>query len=334
MKKRINLFQPLLIFILAQLAWVSLVGLWIYWYVSNYQILNKISENLLPQIVSQNINVAALVWGLILLTLILVGMYFIFIFLTKQINITRLYDNFIASISHELKSPLASIQLHLETLKLREVPKIKQSEFFDLMAKDTHRLRNLINSILDISQIEQKKMSYNYQVYSSKNIFLNLLQKSKEQFKLPDNAIKIIGEPTCDLVVDIEAMKIVIDNLIDNAVKYSLGPLILTVNMVCSKKKFLLSFTDQGIGIPIKNQNKIFNKFYRLQTPDHPNIKGTGLGLYMVKEIIKSHGGKISVFSKGIHSGSTFKIELPIYLEYKKHFLKKLIKKTLTSEMG
>ena len=172
MKKRINLFQPLLIFILAQLAWLSLVGLWIYWYVSNYQILNKISENLLPQIVSQNINVAALVWGLILLVLILVGMYFIFIFLTKQINITRLYDNFIASISHELKSPLASIQLHLETLKLREVPKIKQSEFFDLMAKDTHRLRNLINSILDISQIEQKKMSYNYQVFSAKNIFL------------------------------------------------------------------------------------------------------------------------------------------------------------------
>ncbi|MEJ2545606.1 MAG: histidine kinase dimerization/phospho-acceptor domain-containing protein [Calditrichaceae bacterium] len=135
MRKRNSLLYYVLVFTSAQIAWLSLVGLWIYWYVSNYVIMTKVGETVSPQIVSETSNVFALVSGLILLVLISVSMSLIFIYLTKQMNITRLYDNFIANITHELKSPLSSIQLYLETLNSRNVPENKKKEFIQLMMK-------------------------------------------------------------------------------------------------------------------------------------------------------------------------------------------------------
>ena len=115
MKRWHFLIHPVLIFVLAQLAWLCLVGIWIYWYVSNYIIFQQVGDKLSPQLISKSNNVLALVIGLILLVAILVGISLIFIYLNKQLKMARLYDNFIANVTHELKSPLASIQLYLET---------------------------------------------------------------------------------------------------------------------------------------------------------------------------------------------------------------------------
>ncbi len=129
MKRFSIILHPVVIFVSAQLAWVSLLGIWIYWYVNNYIIFTTVEDKISPQLIDKNTNVIALVTGLFLLVAILVGMYLIFIYLTRQLKLTSLYDNFIANITHELKSPLASIQLHLETLHLRELPKDKQKQF-------------------------------------------------------------------------------------------------------------------------------------------------------------------------------------------------------------
>jgi signal transduction histidine kinase len=331
-KKRINIFHPIVVFILAQLAWISLLGIWIYWYVSNYIIFKQVGENYAPQILSKGTNVIPLVSGLILLVFILAGMYFIFIYLNRQLSLTRLYDNFIANVTHELKSPLASILLYLETLKDREVPKNRRQEFISLMVKDVNRLQNLINSILKLSRIEKKKMISHYRVYHIDDLVKSLVEEAIELFKLTPASIKIEGDAPCTCVIDRDALKIVVDNLIDNAVKFTDGPFQLTIKLTCTSKFFILKFIDQGIGVSVDNQTKIFNRFFRINKLNIPDIRGTGLGLHIVREIIKSHGGKISVFSEGQNKGSTFTIELPIYQVSKKRFLNHLLKMTKKME--
>ncbi len=327
-RRKSNFAHPIVIFVIAQLAWLTVVGLWIYWYVSNYIILKKVGENLSPQLISKGTNVLTLVWGLILLVMILGGMYFIFIYLARQININRLYDSFIASVTHELKTPLASIQLYLETLLYRPVPPEKEREFLDFMMRDTHRLRKLINSILDISALEQNKMNFNFQIFPVEKLVKELVVEAREQFKIDAETIEIQGKAPCLCRVDREAFKTVFDNLIDNARKYSAGDFHLTVRMYCTVQKFFLEFTDRGIGLAEKDRKNVFNKFYRVSGPDIPNVKGTGLGLYLVREIVRSHGGKISVFSEGLNRGCTFKIELPVYWASRKDLFNYILKKT------
>ena len=121
MKRFGFILHPLVIFISAQFAWLSLLGIWIYWYINNYIIFTTVEDKISPQLIDKNTNIIALVTGLFLLVAILAGMYLIYIYLTRQLKLTSLYDNFIANVTHELKSPLASIQLHLETLLLRDL---------------------------------------------------------------------------------------------------------------------------------------------------------------------------------------------------------------------
>lgn len=332
MKRWRFLLHPVIVFILAQLAWLSLLGLWIYWYISNYIIFDKVGDRLSPQIVSKGTNVVALVSGLILLVTILFAMYLIFIYLNKQLNLTKLYDYFIANVTHELKSPLASIQLYLETLKLREVPRPKQNEFITLMIKDANRLKNLINSILEISALEKKKIAHNFRIYSAELLVKELIHEAIEQFKLLADTVKIKGSAPCRCVVDRNALKIVLNNLIDNAIKYSTEPVQITTTLACTSKNFVVEFIDRGIGISAKDQKKIFKKFQRIDDQNIPNVKGTGLGLYWVKEIIKYHGGKVSVFSEGVNRGSTFRIELPIYQISKRRYVNYLLKLTKKQE--
>ena len=313
MKKRITLVHPLLIFIVAHLVWLSLLGLWIYWYVNNYLILQQVKSTLLPEKIPEVTNIVALILGLVMLVLLLIGMYFVFIFLAKQINITRMYDTFVANVSHELKSPLASIQMYLETLRMRNVPIEKQKMFVNLMIKDSQRLKSLINSILDISVIEQKKKVYDFKVYSVNKIVKDLIKKSCDQFKLPPNSIFISGGNSCYIKVDKDAMEIIFNNLIDNAIKYTVESFKMDIHIKCNSTRVSLDFIDKGIGIDYKNQRNIFHKFFRISDENIPNIKGTGLGLYIVKEIVKAHKGKISVFSKGVNLGSTFRIDLPVH---------------------
>jgi len=332
MRKRINIFHPIFVFILAQLAWLSLLGLWIYWYVTNYIIFKQVGENYSPQLLARGTNVLALVSGLILLVFVLGGMYFIFIYLNRQLSLTRLYDNFIANVTHELKSPLASILLYLETLDERQVPENRRRQFISLMVKDVNRLQNLINSILKLSGIEKKKMIAHYHVYHIDEVVKDLVEEAIVLFKLTPDSVKIEGDAPCVCVIDRDALKIVIDNLIDNAIKFSPGPFRLTVQLECTPKKFVLKFTDQGVGILPNDQKKIFYRFFRINKPNIADIRGTGLGLHIVSEIMKAHGGNISVFSAGINKGSTFTIELPIYQVAKKRYLSHLLKVTKKME--
>lgn len=315
MRGKHSLFYHILIFVIAQLVWLSLLGIWIYWYVRNYLVYEKVGEEVSPQLIYDVQNALPFILGLILL----IGLSFItsliFRHLNVQLKITRLYDNFISNVTHELKSPLSSIQLYLETLKQRDVPKEKEKEFIEMMMKDADRLQGLINSILEISAQEKKKLLYDYQVYPADAFIKKIIAESFERFRVTKDNYKIIGEANCEVLAGRDALRIVFDNLIDNAVKYSVNQPMIDVKISCNSGRLMIEFKDNAIGIDSKEQKKIFNKFYRIYNKDIPNVKGTGLGLYRVREIIKAHHGKITVLSEGNGRGTTFRIEIPVYKE-------------------
>jgi len=324
--RRHQSLQYIIIFILAQVAWLTLLGLWIYRYVSIYYI--ETGSSLPHPLISARSNIAALVGGLILLVAVSVGMSLLYARLNSQLKITQMYDNFIANVTHELKSPLASIQLHLETLNERLVPPRKREEFIRRMMADATRLNALINSILDIAGLEQKGAAFTFEVHAAEPLVRALVGEAAEQFQLPPERIRVVGSAPCRCVTDRNALKIVFNNIIDNAVKYSRGKPDIAVHMKCAFKNLFIEFRDRGVGISAKEQKMVFDKFHRVQNRNTPSVKGTGLGLYWVKEIIRTHGGRVSVSSEGENQGSTFRIELPIYQTSRKRYIKRLLKIT------
>ena len=314
MKKRLNFAHPLLIFIAMQIAWLSLLGLWIYWYISNYSMVQEFGKKYLPSFFQSTtrLQLFTLIIGLILLVFLLVGMYFVFIFLTKQININLLYENFIANFTHELKSPLASIQLYVETMKRRKIDEQTKNEFLDRMLVDTQRLKHVIDAILDISQIEQKKKFYNLEVVDLKKVLLPIIKNVSEQYKIPRDKMALKLNADGLIRIDREAFQIIFNNLFDNAIKYVKDALFIEINIYKKNRNLFIEFKDQGIGIHPEDQKHLFQKFYRVNRPHLPNVRGTGLGLYHVKEILKGHGGKIWAKSAGIGKGTTITIQLPL----------------------
>ena len=151
MKKKKPIVYYFSLFVAAQIAWMGLLGLWIYIYVSNYIIIEQVGDQLAPQITIDTPNALVFSGGIVLIIGIAMGMSLLFRNLGIQIKLTQMYDTFIANITHELKSPLASIQLYLQTLNSRDVPKEKQKDFLNSMLNDSKRLQNLIDSILEIS---------------------------------------------------------------------------------------------------------------------------------------------------------------------------------------
>jgi signal transduction histidine kinase len=167
-------------------------------------------------------------------------------------------------------------------------------------------------------------------VYPAGKLIRTIIEEVVDQYNLPASSIvfekndgavfpyipaKFIhdGIDKCECRVDKSAIRIVFDNLTDNSIKYSNDSVQIVIRMSVQLSKLVIEFKDKGIGIPSNELKKIFNKFYRVYGESIPNIKGTGLGLYWVREIIRSHNGKISVSSEGINKGTTFRIELPIY---------------------
>jgi signal transduction histidine kinase len=332
MKRKHSLAYLIAAFVFAQLAWLALLGLWIYWYVTNYIIFKQVGDQLSPQLALDTPNVLIFVLGIILMVAIEVAMVFTFRNLTVQMKLTGLYDNFIGNVSHELKSPLSSIQLYLETLTTKEVPEEKRKEFYDMMKKDSDRLKKLISSILEISKLEQKRIAHNYHIYNANDIFKELVQGSANQFRISTASIRFEGSADYKCVIDREAMQIVFDNLLSNSIKYSPEEADIAVKLTHNEKYILIDFCDKGIGILPKDQNRIFDKFQRIANVNVPNVKGTGLGLYWAREIIKFHGGKISVFSLGIGKGTTFRIKLPIYQTSKNFYINSLLRRTAKNQ--
>lgn len=306
------MFHPIIVFIGVQIAWVVLMGVWINWYIKNRQDFEEFAKKISPELFDTDWNLIILLEGCFLMIIILAGVLLIFVFWGKQARLNRLQSNFVSSVSHELKSPLASIQLYLETMKIQKVSPEEIRDFVDIMLTDTERLADLIDNIMEASGADPKGLRLHFQSVELKPFLKEVLKSHELRLAEKGVAVEMDVDDCPQLQIDKRAMKMAFNNLIGNALRYSLEGKSLIIRAREAGKFCNIDFIDSGIGLNEKDCKKVFGKFYRVQDKETQNIEGAGLGLFITREIIKNHKGKIKVSSEGRGKGSTFTVSLPM----------------------
>ena len=256
--------------------------------------------------------VVLLVLGIIFLTAITTGLILNTIFLLREIRRNEQHDAFINSVTHELKTPIASIKLYLETLKTRDVDEAKRREFYDVMLEDSDRLLNTVEQVLHAGKIKEIARGPVQTTLDIDDVVTEAIQTVSSRYHLGEDSIKHASGGDSLLVNgDHDELQSAFVNLLDNAVKYSGEKPQITVRSQSTNLNNRVSVVikDKGIGIPAADLKRIFKRFYRSDSRN--GAKGTGLGLYIVKSIIERHGGRISADSRGEGKGSTFFVQLP-----------------------
>ena len=310
-----NLFHPIMVFIGVQIAWIVLMVVWINWYLENNLAIKKFAQRIRPDLFTVEIQWLILFEGCFLMLLILAGVYVIFVYWNKQNRLNQMQSNFVSSVSHELKSPLASIQLYLETLKYQDVSNEEGKDFVETMLSDTKRLSELIENILQSSKAGPTSMALQFLPVNLGEFLVDVVKGHKRQLEEKKCLVDLKLEESPTLNLDPKALRMVFNNLISNAIRYSPVGSPLKIHLHKSGKYWAVDFEDQGFGFEKKDMKKIFRKFYRVQNEDTQNIEGAGLGLFISSEIVKNHKGRLKVASPGRGKGSTFSILLPVSRE-------------------
>ena len=241
------------------------------------------------------------------------GMIFAYRNVSRELALAKLKSDFVSNVSHELRTPLALIRLYAETLELGRIAGHgKRQEYYEIIRKESERLTSLINNILDFSRIESGKKEYTFRETNVADLVRSTLESYR--FEIEQNGFEFeqkIDNDVPPLWVDREAIARSLLNLVNNAVKYSSNEKYLAVRLYRHSNGVNLEVVDHGIGIPAKEHLKIFEKFYRVGDPLVHNTKGSGLGLSLVRHIVKAHGGDVAVESAP-GKGSRFIITLPL----------------------
>lgn len=244
--------------------------------------------------------------------ILILGVVLVFRNVKKEVQLAQNKSEFISNVSHEIRTPLALISMFAETLEMGRVPtEEKKNEYYSIISKETQRLTNIVNKILNFSQMDASKKELNFKSMSLTDLVQEVL--TTYEFHLQQQGFELVTHIDEGISVngDKEALMEVVINLIDNAIKYSDNSKLIEVTVSKSQDHALLSVKDHGVGIPKNIQKQIFEKFYRAPTGDLAKKQGTGLGLALVKQIIDLHRGKIEVKSDE-GKGSTFIIQLPV----------------------
>ena len=304
-----RIFHPIMALIAIQLVWITVVVFWIYWFIGKHREFRELAEKYRPELLGQGANWPVMVEGLVMMVLILIGVYVIFVYWNRQSNLYLQQRNIIAQVTHELKSPLASIQLHLETIKLRKPSEERLDSFVTTMLADTDRLHYLINNLLMAARLEQRRKQTERRLTDMTHLVAEHVER--ERTTLPQGgSITFEAAPALKAVVDPEEMSMVVRNLFENAVLYSPQSPEITVRLERLGSWLQLSVQDQGRGLERKELKKVFDRFYRAQPPGD-NVRGTGLGLYIVESVINGLGGTVGVVSDGPGKGCTFTLKFP-----------------------
>ena len=247
--------------------------------------------------------------------LMVAGIFLTYRNVSREMNLARQKSDFVANVSHELRTPLALIRLYAETLELgRLTAKEKYQEYFRIIREESERLTALINNILDFSRIDAGRKEYEFQETNLGELVHSTLDSYR--FQIQQNGFGFeehISPDIPSVKVDREAIARSLLNLINNALKYSKDDKYIAVKLYRTNGSVKLEVQDRGIGIPANEQEKIFEKFYRCGDPLVHNVKGSGLGLSLVRHIVRAHGGDVLVESAP-DKGSKFTIALPLVL--------------------
>ena len=241
--------------------------------------------------------------GLTILFLFLLGAIYVYRSLNKQIRYSNQQQNFMMAVTHELKTPIAITQLNIETILKRNLDPSQQKKMLEVSLLETQRLDNLCNNILLASQLDMGEYQANAQEVDFSLIVENTLQIFKNRF--PDRNLKSIIQAEICIKGESVLLQLLINNLIDNAIKYSNTNSIITILLDQHPEEIKLSVIDEGVGIPVVDKEKIFEKFYRVGAEYTRSTKGTGLGLYLCKRIAIFHKAKLEVIPNN-PNGSIF----------------------------
>jgi two-component system sensor histidine kinase SenX3 len=233
----------------------------------------------------------------------------------REIRRNEQHDSFINAVTHELKTPIASIRLYLETLQSREVSEAQRREFYRVMLSDTDRLQQTVEQVLKAGIAGQRGGVLHRAPVDITALAADTADLARVRHHLAPDAVSVsVATPApSGLLVDGDAdeLRTALSNLIDNAVKYSRDHIQVSIEVAApSPDTVWLRVRDRGVGIPRAQLKRIFNRFYRFQTRGF-KVKGTGLGLFIVRSIVKQHGGRVFAESEGEGKGSTFTMELP-----------------------
>jgi len=310
MKNLKRFINPVFTIIGIQLLWVLVLIFWISWFMKSHLKLRAIAEKYSPELLQVGTDWFILVEGIVLLCAILAGVYVIFLYWQRQAALYRAQRNFIAQVTHELKSPLASLQLHLETIHRRRPSPEKMSTFIDTMLSDADRLDTLINNLLSAQRLDQKGLKLTLKRDNLSECVADYFRN--RQFSLPRaGKMTLDVEPELYANIDPEALDTVFRNLLENAILYSIGAPDIQVQLVRNGKRAYLTLTDHGKGIDKRDHKKVFRMFYRIKHPGE-TIRGSGLGLFIVRAIVRMHRGKVWLTSEGSGQGTTIHISLPL----------------------
>jgi signal transduction histidine kinase len=249
---------------------------------------------------------------LFVLSLLILGITLTLRATAREMKLAQAKSTFVSNVSHELKTPLALIRLFAETLELGRVKSgEKAQEYYRIINNESRRLTQLINNILDFSKIEAGRKEYEFVESDVAEVVEEVIRSY--EYQIVNSGFELNAYIEHDLppvLIDRDAISQAVLNLINNAVKYSDGVKEITVQVRSQDRSIAIEVADKGIGIPRSEQEKIFEKFYRVSTGLVHNTKGSGLGLALVKHIVEAHGGKIVVDSTP-GKGSRFTLLIP-----------------------
>jgi signal transduction histidine kinase len=255
------------------------------------------------------------VLGVIFFLLIIAGLVLNTIFLVREIRRNEQHDSFINAVTHELKTPVASIRLYLQTLQTRELDEAKRREFYRIMLEDSDRLLNTIEQVLRASSTGSMWRRISRARVDLGEITRECVELARTRFHLHAGALvyeQRVDGRQATVIGDTDELKAAIWNLIDNAVKYSAGDVQIRVSLdEIDAQRLAVRVTDRGVGISPSELKRIFRRFYRVPATVALRAKGSGLGLFIVRSVAKKHGGRAFAESEGQGRGSTFTLLLP-----------------------
>ncbi len=314
MKRSIWFLHPVAIFVFSIIALGLSLFLYIYWYVSVSTGLKAVIEktNLDPQQFQSWQTWVVIMVLSILVGIILLGIFIIFVYQRKTQALYRSQYNFINSFTHELKTPTTSLRLYLETFIKHELPRDKQLKYLEYMLADVARLSHNINGILNLARIEAGIFSGELLVVDVVAEIEEFCRKNEQLFRGSEITMQQSPQECYYCALNQGLFQMLLMNLMSNAIRHNGSDCPqITITFSQTDKHVVILFTDNGIGFDKSQSKKIFQKFFQIERADSHHVGGTGLGLYMVEQVVRLHKGKITAVSDGIGKGASFTLLLP-----------------------